>query len=210
MINLLPNKIREQRKYGRINNVLRNVSITFIGMAIAVNGVLLWANHYILSQEDVVNAEISELKTAVSKLQNDTKSLGELSVRVNNAHKLYKSNILFSELIPKIGSLLPKGSNLTALNLTGGSYDPIKLNFELTSPDIAPTVRQNLFTSDIFEAADIKSITNNVGDEEDTRYKANAVISVSFTGSAEAKAKEAAKLKAAIEARKKSKSGGSN
>lgn len=207
MINLLPTYIREERKYGRRNIILKNIAIGCISVAIFIYIILFWSSNYINSQQTAIIEETNDLNTAVSSLQSDTNNISSLSKRVDNAFKLYDSAINFSQLIPDIGSLLPSGSNLKSLNLTGETYDPVQLNFELTSADLVPTVRQNLISSELFEAADIQTITTD--SESESQYKANAVITVSFTGSAEAKAKEAARLKAQAEALENAQSGGS-
>lgn len=206
MINLIPNSIREERKYGRRNIVLRNTAVGCLSVALVIYAILFWSSNYISSQQDAIASETAELGSTVAGLQAQTNNISNLSKRIDNAYELYENNIIFSELIPQIGSLLPQGSNLTALNLTGGTNDPVQLNFELISPDLAPTVRQNLFSSDLFEVADIQTI--NTTTDTDSQYTSNAVITVSFTGSADAKAKEAARLKAQAEARAKALSGG--
>lgn len=208
MINLIPTSLREERKYGRRNIVLRNIAFSCISVAIIIYSILLWSSSYISSQQAVISEEIADIEKTSSGLQVETKNISSLSQRVDNAYQLYESSINFSELIPQIGSLLPSGSNLTALNLTGGTNDPVQLNFELTSADLVPTVRQNLFSSELFEAVDIQSITSN--SDTESQYKASSIITVSFTGSAEAKAKEAARLKAQAEARANAQAGGSN
>jgi len=108
---------------------------------------------------------------------------------------LFDSSIVFSELVPQIGSLLPQGTIINSLALTGGETDPLTLDVNLSGANLAPVLQSNLIQSELFEAADVNSITP-LGNT-DTIYQFNASVSVSFTGSAEAKRKIAAQAAAA-------------
>ena len=117
-----------------------------------------------------------------------------------------ESSIKFSNLIPQIGSILPEGVVLNALSLTGGKTDPLVLDVDLKSADLAPIFARNITQSPLFEAADIASITPKgvATDSNAPAYGFSASVSASFKGTAEAKRKQAAQeaAKAAQEAQK--------
>ena len=100
-------------------------------------------------------------------------------------------------MIPRIGSLLPEGMVLNGLSLTGGKTSPLQLDVDMTSPGLAAVVQQNLVNSDLFEAADIGTITSKGSGTSSSKpgvksYQYGATISVSFKGTAAAKKAAAA------------------
>ncbi len=206
MINLLPNNIKESRLYGRRNRIMLSYILSFILTAILVEGVMLVSLRFIGSTEPNLRATISQNQTQITALEKDMQNLSSVVGRLNTAEKLYDSSIEFSKLIPKIGSILPKGAVLNGLSLTGGNTDPLSLDVDITSAELAPTLQRNLEDSDLFEAVDINSISAKSTTDI---YKYSASISVSFTGSAKAKRKIAAAA-AAVAAQKKAQSSSKN
>lgn len=156
---------------------------------------------FVGADEASLKKSIDENQITITKQESKIKDLSSLAGRLDSANQLYDSSIIFSKLIPEIGSLLPSGSILTSLSLSGGKTDPITLNVNMISADLSPVLQKNLVNSELFEAADIISISS---DDQGKQYPTTVTISASFTGTAEAKKKEeaaaAAKLKAAEEA----------
>lgn len=200
MINLLPNNIREEHSFGRKNKKLVALIFLVAGTAVAVAGIMLFNLKYIDDEATSVRSAIEKNEETIKKLETETNDLGAVSSRLNSTFALYEQSIRFSEIIPEIGSVLPAGSIIDGLSLTGGSTDPLQLNVSLTSADLAAVLQKNLVESELFEAADIISITP--GGSEGSRYQYTSSVAVSFTGSAEAKRKEAAAAAAAAEAKK--------
>lgn len=194
MINLLPFELRKERLYGRRNRVLIWFVISMFVTAIIVSAIMVGGLGFVGSEESAIREEIESNNLQVMKLEAEIKDVARVSTRLNSANKLYDSSILFSELVPQIGSLLPQGTIINSLTLTGGNTDPLSLDVSLASADLAPVLQSNLVQSELFEAADVNSISP-LGSNE-TIYQFNASVAVSFTGSAEAKRKVAAKAAA--------------
>lgn len=206
MINLLPPAIKEDRIFGKRNRILVGYAIAFVVTAILVILIMLISLRFVSADKNTITKSINENETLINSLKSDTSELNKIVKRLSVTHELFKDTVSFSELIPQIGSLLPEGTIINGLELTGGITDPLALTVRMNNPNLAPVVQKNLVESEIFEAADI--ITLNVGGQSDdgadqslsNTYPSEATISVSFTGSAEAKKKEAAEAAAKAEA----------
>jgi hypothetical protein len=203
MINLLPFSIRTERLYGRRNRILIGFVVSLFITAGLVACIMIGGLGFVASEEDTIRAELEKNNEQVLMLESEIKDVSSIAARLAAADKLFDSSILFSELVPEIGSLLPKGSIINSLALTGGTTDPLTLDVSLASAGLAAVLQSNLVQSELFEAADVNSISP-LG-SSDTIYTFNASVSVSFTGSAEAKriiASQAAAARALAEEQK--------
>jgi hypothetical protein len=203
MINLLPFSIRTERLYGRRNRILIGFVVSLFITAGLVACIMIGGLGFVASEEDTIRAELEKNNEQVLMLESEIKDVSSIAARLAAADKLFDSSILFSELVPEIGSLLPKGSIINSLALTGGNTDPLTLDVSLASAGLAAVLQSNLVQSELFEAADVNSISP-LG-SSDTIYTFNASVSVSFTGSAEAKriiASQAAAARALAEEQK--------
>ena len=158
------------------------------------------------TDDNVLRTEIEENNTTIASLQAKTTDLNKTVDKLATVDKLYSSGISFSQLVPKIGSILPEGTILNGLSLTGESTDTLLLDMNLQNPELAAVLIKNLVESDLFEAADISNI-NPIGVDGD-RYRYATSVSVSFEGSAAAKKKAlaAAQVEAAKKAEEAAKS----
>lgn len=201
MINLLPLDVRVDRRYGRLNRIIIGYVIALSITALLVAIVMLGSLKFFGTDESAIKKEITNNTAIMTSLQSKTTDLNNTVARLDVANKLHESGVNFSELIPKIGSILPEGTVLNGLSLTEGSTEALNLDVDLERPELAATLVRNLIDSEIFEAADIGAIIPKIS--EGSRYQYGTSVSVSFTGSAEAKEKEkkaAAAAKAAADA----------
>ena len=197
MINLLPHAIREERLYGRRNRALAGYVASLLMAALLVAAVMLGSLRFVGDDEAQIQSTISKNQTEITQLESEISELSTVVSKLGTTYKLYESSVKFSEIIPKIGSLLPAGAIIKGLSLTGGNTDPLSLEVEMVSADLAPILQKNLVQSDLFEAADVNSITSK---DDDSSYKFKAALSISFTGSAEAKRKAESAARAAAAA----------
>lgn len=189
MINLLPLEIRTSRQYGRKNRVLITYVFALLLTAILVAIVMLGSLKFFGTDEAALRSEIEENNTTIALLRSNTSELNQTVTRLETVDKLYENGITFSTLVPRIGSLLPEGTVLNGLSLTGESTDTLNLSVDLERPELAAVLIRNMVDSDLFEAADIGNI-NPKGSEEE-RYQYGTVLRVSFEGSSDAKNKNA-------------------
>jgi hypothetical protein len=199
MINLLPLEIRIARQYGRKNRVLITYVFALLLTALLVAIVMIGSLKFFGTDESALRNDIEENNITLTALRTNTTELNKTVTRLDTVDKLYESGITFSTLIPRIGSLLPEGTVLNGLSLTGESTDTLNLDVDLEKPELAAVLIRNMVDSDLFEAADIGNI-NPKGTEGD-RYRYGTVLRVSFEGSSEAKRKADAAKKAAAAAK---------
>lgn len=199
MINLLPSETRIERQFGRKNRMLIGYATSLLTTAILVAVVMIGSLQFFGTDEAALKSEIEQNNITITSLQSKTADINQTVARLDTVNKLYDSGVSFSELVPKIGSLLPEGTVLNALSLTGESTDTLNLDVDLERPELSATLVKNLIDSELFEAADIGNI--NPKGSEGEKYRYATTVRVSFVGSAEAKRKaEAATAAAAAEA----------
>jgi len=199
MINLLPNDLKQSRLFGRRSRVLLSYIFALLIAALLIEVIMLVSIWFVGSNESFLNASIQNNQVQVTSLEGDIKDLSATVSRLGITEKLFDNSIKFSELIPQIGGILPQGAIINSLTLTGGNADPLALNVDLTTADLSSVLQRNLADSELFEAADIGAISPKGADGI---YKYSATVTVSFTGSAEAKRKIAAAAAAATTAQK--------
>ncbi len=204
MINLIPPTIKQERIYGRRNVALFGYSMALLATAVLTASILFGSLLFIGSVKPDIEAEIKETNVSVSALESEIKGVEAIASRLDTAKAISDTSISFSELIPKIGAVLPNGVIMNALTLTGGKVDPLQLDVDMESADLAAVLVRNLVESKLFEAADITSLSPKGAAEDDqvtsSRYTFTASIGASFTGTAEAKRKAAAAAAAAAAA----------
>jgi cell division protein FtsL len=194
VINLLSLQTRTERQYGKKNRVLVGYATSLLVTALMVAVVMLGGLQFFGTDESALQKEIEENNATILLLQKSTTELNKTVSKLETVDKLYESGITFSTLIPRIGGLLPEGTILNGLSLTGESTDTLNLDVDLERPELAAVLIRNLIDSDLFEAADIGNLSPK-GAEGD-RYRYGTVVRVSFEGSAEQKRKEEAAKKA--------------
>lgn len=182
MINLLPSELKQDRLFGRRNRILRNYSIVIFLIGVCSTTVMFFNSKLIASDEKNLRAEITEKQAKAAELSKTKAELEKLAASLDTIDKLYDGEIVFSELIPKIGGLLPSGTVLNGLTLAGGIDDPLNLEIDMQSQELAAVFQQNLVNSDLFEAADISSITSKGEGGSDDKYLFSATISAKFSG----------------------------
>ena len=195
MINLLPPDIKESREYGRRNSVLLGYAVAIVVIGILAIGVNIFNMQFVKSDESRLRSEMQDRIAETEKLEVGQKSIDATAAQLKTIDKLSSGVVKFSELIPKIGGLLPDGMVLNGLSLTGGKTSPLQLDVDMTRPELAAIVQQNLINSDLFEAADIGTITSKGTSAIKPGVKSypfGATISVSFKGTAAAKKAAAA------------------
>jgi Tfp pilus assembly protein PilN len=199
MINLLPLSIRQDRIYGRKNRILIGYVFALLITALLVALVMVGGLKLFGTEEAVLQNEIDTNAAIILSLQKETTELNKLVAKLDTVDKLYEGGITFSTLVPRIGGLLPEGTVLNALSLTGENTDTLNLDVDLERPELVAVLVRNLIESDLFEAADVGNLNPKGADGD--RYRFGTVLSVSFEGAAEAKRKAAAAAKAAAEAK---------
>lgn len=180
MINLLPSDLKTDRRYGRRNRTLRNYSLVLFLIGICSTLVMFLNSRLIAADEKNLRAEISQKQAQAAALEPIQKKYEKLAADLKTIEQLYGGEVVFSQLLPEIGGLLPSGTILNGLTLASGKKDaPLNLEIDMESQELAAVFQQNLTKSDLFEAADITVITSK-GEGDDGGYAYSATLSAKF------------------------------
>ncbi|MGB4966804.1 MAG: hypothetical protein WBO35_01230 [Candidatus Saccharimonadales bacterium] len=181
MINLLPPEYKQNLKYARRNRHLMHWAIK---LSLAIVGALLLVGIGYLYMDRVsrdYTKQVNETKLQL-EAQQYTKVQAEVKDISNNLQLVFKvlsNQVVFSELIKQLGSLMPKDTILTglAISQTQGAIDISAQAKDYTS---ATQVNINLNDKDnqIFSKADIISISCT--DKADSGYPCKVTIRALF------------------------------
>ncbi len=183
MINLLPDDIKQARRYATLNRQISH----YAAFVVLIIGLLCGAYGYgyvaLTNERKTVESTIASKSTELADLDTLSKEAQGISDTISTAATLLNREIRFSELIKKIGSVMPDGARLNGLSLTGDRTSPIEIQAVLETPEQAGVLQNNLLTLDLFEAADIQDVQTTVSVDERTKVETTVVtsrLSVSF------------------------------
>lgn len=162
MINLLPPDIKQAYRLGRIN---RHLVHWVVALALAIIGAaLITAFGYVYLTQTANNYK-SQIQTSSQQLaaQNLTgvqKEVKDISNNLNLVVDVLSKQILFSELLQQLGTLMPADTNLTNLSIsqTQGAID---ITAAAKNYNAATQIQVNLAdpNNQLFDKADIVSIS---------------------------------------------------
>lgn len=161
MINLLPNEMKDGYRYARRNHyLLRWVFALSMGLAGAV--VLVGAGYFYLHQttkhyENKITVAETNLKA--KKFTEVQKDVNDISNNLKLAKQVLSKQILFSELLKQLGTLMPKDTRLSGFSISQAS-GAIDIAAKARTYTAATQIQVNLTDSDnkVFSKADIVSI----------------------------------------------------
>ena len=197
MINLLPDSIKQERRYVRLNVFLfRQVLGIGVIAAFAV-GFMLSGLQLVKNDEQEVTNSIESLTVQFEDLSQYEVEVKQVNQKVQSIEKLFEREVKFSELLQEIASSIPLNTRLRSLSLTGDKSQPLQIVAEVNRQDLAAVLQKSLVDSEVFETADILSI--NPGDTSDTGAVLFYVVTLEaeLTGASEARAAEKAAKEAA-------------
>lgn len=162
MINLLPPDSKSTLVYARRNTQL----IRFvIGLAIGALGIIIVVGFSMLYLDREINSYKSSIAQAEKdlKAQKETQVVAEvqsISESLNLVVNVLNQEILFSNLIQEIGSVMPAGTVLKDLSLSNELTGALTLQAGAVTDQAASQIQVNLRDpkNNIFSAADLESI----------------------------------------------------
>lgn len=181
MINLVSNQRREDLMYARRNTKLLHWIVSIV--LVIAGLIVLTAAGYIYSRQSTgryaadVQASRAILDSDETK-QTETR-IQDLSSNLNLIIKVLSNQVLFSQLLRQIGSIMPPGTILSSIEIAevaGG----IDLSAQARDYHSATQVQVNLQddTNQLFEKVDLVSI--NCG-ESDDGYPCTVSLRAEFT-----------------------------
>lgn len=179
MINLLPPEQKQAIKFGRINLVLMQYIILAIITIVALLGIVVIGAQKLSSVQTEIRSEVKSGQTEVDSLKGYHDQANQISSQIETLSKLFAQEIKFSQLLTSIGGVMPNGSALTQLSLNEDRTLPILLTAQVESEETAAVLRKNLEESDIFDKADIVSLSAQ--EDVTSKYGYQVTINVTFS-----------------------------
>jgi len=160
MINLLPPKMVLDIKIARNNTILRRyIELTLISILLLI-AVIIAAYYFFNVQNQNTKRTVDINQVKIDKLKPVQEQAEQLSATVNTISGLLSRNVKFSEMLTQIGGLMPSGSVLTGLQFSIEDVkSPLVISAQVDNEQKAAVLRNNIANSNLFNKADIKSIT---------------------------------------------------
>ena len=183
MINLLPPVLKDGYRYARRNYHLMHwvvmMSVAMCG-AVALTG-LGWFYIEHMAQAYASQIAVSKANLATQHYDETQKHIKDMSNNLELSVQVLSKQVLFSELLKQLGSLMPKDTRLTNLMIsqTQGAIDISAMAKDQTA---ATQIQVNLSDSKnaLFSKVDIVSITCEYT-SSDTSYPCRTTLRALFT-----------------------------
>jgi hypothetical protein len=162
MINLLPPELKTGYVYAKRNVVLRKWVALFLIALVGLGALATYGLLDLKQSTDRYDKQIAVTQDAFKQERSTDiqQQVQDISNNFKLAVKVLSQEILFSQLIKQIGTIIPNNANLTGLTIiqTKGGID---ISAEATDYKTATQVQVNLADpkNKIFSKADIVSIT---------------------------------------------------
>lgn len=182
MINLLPPDLKEQYTYGRRNVSLRRWSTALVfgllGVAVVTFGGLFYMEKEINNYKSQVAS--AEQSLTEQNLEETRKQAKDITSSIKLGVDVLSKEILFSQLLTQIATVIPPNTNLTDLSINK-EQDNIEIKAVSVDYTSATQLQVNLEdpNNKIFSKADIQSITCT--NAQDPRYPCAVTIRALFS-----------------------------
>ncbi|MDX1765584.1 MAG: hypothetical protein R3313_01375 [Candidatus Saccharimonadales bacterium] len=178
MINLMPSKIKNDIHFARLNTSLVQYGFIAIVVVILVAGIMLFGFTIAQDDEQALRDSIAQKESDLASLIAVEQRAGDLSRKIDTVGSLLDREIKFSTVLQEIGAILPEGANLTSLQLSSDSTEPLRVSALVDTKNSAAILRQNIEDSDRFSGADIENIVVNLDENGNPDGFAVTVIAV--------------------------------
>ncbi|HEX9679560.1 MAG TPA: PilN domain-containing protein [Candidatus Saccharimonadales bacterium] len=180
MINLLPRNYKANVKFGRYNVRVVRYTLLSIILGTVLVGILYFGLLLASREERLLKDLVKDKQSGLDQYAEELTKAKTLAERIDVIAALLERETSFSKLLPAIGGVVPQGTTISSLELTNEVANNLSIRGESNS-ELGPTVfRENLAnTTDLFEQADIVSISLIQNDSGPDRYAFQ--IDVKFT-----------------------------
>lgn len=173
MINLMPAEMKETLLYARRNLSLGKWLVAVLAGLAGIGIVILAGNYYVDSSSRNYAKDVENRKQQLQslKLEDTKRRVDEISSNTRLALQVLSRQVIFSEILKQIGTVMPSGSSLQNLSinrLEGG----LDLQAAVADYQTGTQVQVNITDprNKIFEKADIISITCQTENLTNPRY----------------------------------------
>jgi len=168
MINLLPPDSKETYRYARRNRILLRwvyaSLFSLLGAALLIGGGYLYLTQQIRSNERLIAKTNAQLESQdLSTVQQQVKTI---SSNLKLMVQVLSKEVLFSDLLKRLGSVMPSNAILTNLSIAQ-AQGGVDITAQTTNYDAATQLQVNLADpkNKIFSKADLVSINCTSGGE---------------------------------------------
>lgn len=172
MINILPPDLKQQIGYSKRNLVLAHyltlVITVAIGLSLAVGGSYWYAKRQI----NQLNHSLADRQKQRAAYKDTAANVATLQANLGSIEKLYNEKTQYSAVLADFAAVLPGGSYISAVTLTGDDTKPLELIISADSINTAGLVRNGLLKSARLKSVDVQSITK---DEKTGRFTVDLV-----------------------------------
>lgn len=182
MINLLPSDLQQMYRYGRRNRMLLHWVIG-AGLGLVCALLLMVAGVVILQvSANSYNQQVADTNKQLQKqnVGDIQKQVTEISNNLKLTAQVLSKEILFSQLLKQLGTVIPPNTSLTnlAISQTRGAID---ITAQTANYNAATQLQVNLAdpTNRIFSKADIVSITCASGSNQ-SKYPCTIILRALF------------------------------
>ncbi len=173
MINILPTEVKEELEYSKKNVRVRNylfLALLVFILLIAAIGAAYW---YGGKQINSLRATLSDRQTQRALYKDTESKVQTLQSNLGLIEKLLNQKTQFSDLLNDIAAVLPSGTYINAINLTGDDKKPVQILVTASSLNQAGLVRNALLKSERISVVDIQSITQK---EDSPEYTVDLIV----------------------------------
>lgn len=163
MINLLPSSVREDVTFARRNRTLLHwnmaIGVLLIAVCVLLAGGYLYLNQIMTRYDKQVASARQNLQE--QKLEETQARVQTISDNVKLINQVLSKQILFSKLLKEFGTLMPRGTVLERLELTGETTGALDLTALAKDFDDATQVSVNFGDEEnkLFESVDTVSVS---------------------------------------------------
>lgn len=172
MINLLPTEDKVLIRAARQNTILLRYVLLFSLVLLltlgSFGGGFYAAQHTkLLAEQALKNEDIKAGKYAATK-----KAAEDFAKDLATAKSVFSDGISYSQLLLDIAEVIPAGTVINSLNLSGNSFGS-SLNIAGKAKDLGKVeeLKNKLETSDLFEGVSIASLTVGDPSNKDSAYQ---------------------------------------
>jgi Tfp pilus assembly protein PilN len=166
MINILPTHVKEQLSYSKHNVKLRRYVMLTLVMVLTLSGVLFLGYRYANNQTVDLQKNLVEQQKQRGAFKDTEAKVQSLQSNISLIEKLFTQQTKFSVLINDLAAVLPAGTYINNLTLTGDDKKPLKLLVTANNFATAGLVRNALLQSSRISTVDIQSISQKDGSSE--------------------------------------------
>lgn len=164
MINLLANERKDEIKAARVNVILMRYK-TIVALAIVFIAIALFVSYNVLTKTMTSADEIIKTNDIKANVYSETRQhVDSLSAKLNDTKATLDQEIRYSQVLIKLGQLMPVGTILGDLTLNTASFNgtPVEVKAYAKSTNEAGVLQAAFQGSQLFnQPVTIKSVETN-------------------------------------------------